>query len=396
MNDLPYSNSNRAPFGASLITILLSGLVGGLVGYAVVTTKVGSTDTSGSSTISTAKVNIKEESATIEVVKKADPAVVSIIATQDFSKVYQQPSPFFNLLPFFQTPQPQGEQEVSQGTGFVVSNDGMIVTNKHVVSNAEASYTVVMNDGKKYDAKILAVDPTNDIAVVKIDAKGLATLTLGDSDTVQVGQTVIAIGNAKGEYRNAVTQGIISGKARTITAGDSSGQSETLEDVFQTDAAINPGNSGGPLLDLGGHVIAMNTAIDQNGQLIGFAIPINAIKKDLESVNKTGKITQPYLGVRYVLITQALADQNKLPVNHGALIQRGAGATDLAVVPGSPADKAGLVENDIIIKIGGQDITTDHTLVGALRKYKTGDTVTLQVYHKDGKKDVKVTLEERK
>lgn len=396
MNDA-YQSSNTALVRAMAMGIIFGALAGGIVGYGVTVTKL-QTSGNGSSTVTSSTMTVKEESQTIEVVKKANPAVVSIIASQDFSKIYQQQQSPFSFFGFsFPQTVPQGQQTVSQGSGFIVSSEGLIVTNRHVVDNAQASYSVVMNDGKKYDAQVVATDPVNDVAVVKIEAHNLPTLTLGNSDGVEIGQTVIAIGNAQGQYRNTVTKGIISGKARTITAGDNStGQSETLEDVFQTDAAINSGNSGGPLLNLGGQVIAINTAIDQNGQLIGFAIPINVVQKDLQSVNATGKITQPYLGVRYVVITQALADQNKLPYNHGALIQPGSTDGELAVVAGSPADKAGLVENDIILQVDGKDITTDHTLIGALSAHKVGDTVTLKVYHKGQTKDVKVTLEERK
>ncbi|MBI3573064.1 MAG: trypsin-like peptidase domain-containing protein, partial [Candidatus Kerfeldbacteria bacterium] len=295
---------------AAIISILVGGFAGGLAGYTV-TTHPSLTNTGGTSTtITKGTVSVTENSATIDVFNKASPAVVSIIISKDFSKIYQAPvSPFDNFFGFPSQQQPTGQQEVGQGSGFVVGSDGLIVTNKHVVDDDQAQYTVIMNDGKKYDAKVLAKDPTNDVALVKIEATNLPTVSLGDSSAVQIGQSVIAIGNALGQYRNTVTKGIVSGKSRTIQAGDGSGQSETLEDVFQTDAAINRGNSGGPLLNLAGQAIGVNTAVDSNGQLIGFAIPINVIKRDIDSQTKNGKIIRPYLGVRYVLITQALADQ---------------------------------------------------------------------------------------
>lgn len=374
------------------LSLLIGGASGGLVGYSVAMNP-SSTAIVGTPTT----IAVEEDSATVDVVAKASPAVVSIIITKDYSKVFQNSpySPFDDFFFGLPTQQPEGKQEVGGGTGFIVSADGTIVTNKHVVDDDEAEYTVVLNDGKRYDAKVVAKDPTNDVAILKIEATDLPTLTLGDSDKVQSGQSVLAIGNALGQYRNTVTKGIISGKSRTITASDSSGQSETLEDVFQTDAAINPGNSGGPLLDLGGSVVAINTAVSRDGQLIGFAIPISVVKRDLESVRTSGKIVRPYLGVRYVVITESLAEKNSLPVKTGALVQRGTNADELAVIPASPADKAGIVENDILTKINGKEINSDHSLVGLLSAFKPGDKITVEVYSKGEKKDVIVTLEEK-
>ena len=346
-------------------------------------------------------IAVTENSATIEAVKKVSPSVVSIVITQDLSKIYNLSGPdifpfddFFEFnLPFkFETP--QGKQEVGAGTGFIISSDGMIVTNKHVVDTAEAEYTVIMNDGKQYEAKVLDTDPFNDIALIKIEANDLPTVELGDSDNLEIGQTVIAIGNTLGEYRNTVTRGVISGLSRTVTAGDNRGRSETLEDIIQTDAAINFGNSGGPLINLDGQVIGLNTAINREGQLIGFAIPINQAKKAIESVQQYGKIVRPYLGVRYIIINKEIAERNNLSVDYGALIVRGDQATDLAIVPGSPADKAGLVENDIILEINGQPIDRDHSLAKQLQKYSPGDTVSLKILHKGEEKTVQATLAE--
>lgn len=382
---------------AVVVSLIFGGLAGGLAGYAIRNTSL--TSSSVGSVTKSAALSVKEESATTDVVKKADAAVVSIVVTKDYSKIYdqQQTSPFDNF--FFGFPsqqQPQGKQEVCGGSGFIVQNDGLIVTNKHVICEQDAEYTVTLNDGKKYEATVKALDPSNDIAILKIEAKNLTTLELGDSDGVVIGQTAIAIGNALGQYRNTVTKGVISGKSRTITASAGRGVSETLEDVFQTDASINPGNSGGPLINLAGQVIGMNTAVDQEGQLIGFAIPSNAIRKDIESVEKTGTIVRPYLGVRYALITEAMAEANTLAVQQGALIQRGTGNDELAVIPGGPADKAGLVENDIITHVNGKEISADHSLTGLLSAYNPGDEVTMTIYHKGEKRDIKVKLEEKK
>lgn len=398
---MPDSPQPKKPLADPLMMLVSSILIGGLTGGLVAWTVVAAGPANQRTVMSRPGVlSVKEDSATVDVVKQGSPAVVSIIISKDFSKIYgQQPaSPFDNFFgfPLAQPQVPSGPQEIGGGSGFVVRADGVIVTNKHVVDDDQATYAVVMNDGKRFEAKVLAKDPTNDVAVIKIEAKDLPTLQLDDSDQVEIGQTVIAIGNALGQYRNTVTKGIISGKARTITAADTNGQSETLEGVFQTDAAINPGNSGGPLLNLAGRVVAINTAVNQSGQLIGFAIPINLVRKDVTSVEQTGKIVRPFLGIRYIIITKALADSNKLPVSHGALIQRGTSSDELAVIPGSPADKAGLVENDIIVSLNGKDIDADHSLTGLLAQFNPGDTITLKVYHRGVTKDVQVKLEEKK
>ncbi|HBZ36811.1 MAG TPA: hypothetical protein DEO26_03805 [Candidatus Veblenbacteria bacterium] len=363
------------------------------------------------STLVNQKVTVEEESASTDVVKQVSPSVVSIIITKDLSKIYSMTGPqpfddffnqfgfpfnfFFNEQP--QQPAPEGKQEVGGGTGFVINQQsGLILTNRHVVTDTEAEYTVLTNEGQRYEATVVARDAVNDMALVQIQDKNLPAVRLGDSDSVQIGQTVIAIGNALGEYRNTVTKGVISGIGRNVVAGDNRGSSEQLEGVFQTDAAINPGNSGGPLVNLQGEVIGINTAINSQGQLIGFAIPANEAKRMIDSYEKYGRIVRPYLGIRYVLVTPELAKANKLEVDYGALLIKGQTATDLAVVPGSPADKAGLTENDIILEVDGQKIDQEHSLVKALTKYQPGQTVKLKVYSKGATKDITVTLEEFK
>jgi serine protease Do len=357
------------------------------------------------------KIVLNEDSAVIDVVKKASPAVVSIVISKDLSKVPGfGVNPFnFNfdqLSPFFEIPQTQPNkgqsgndqpniQQVGAGSGFFVSSDGLILTNRHVVSDEQASYTVVTQEGKIYDAKVLARDPRNDLAIIKIDIKDAPFLNLADSSKIQIGQRVIAIGNSLGQYQNTVTTGVVSGIGRSITAGSNDG-SEQLEGVIQTDAAINPGNSGGPLLNATAQVIGINTAIDQQGQLVSFAIPSNDAAKALESYKKSGKIVRPFLGVRYIIISKALAQQENLPQDHGALVVRGNSVTDFAVIPGSPADKAGLTENDIILSVDGQTIDENHTLAGLIKDKNVGDAVTLKVYHRGQEKEVKITLEESK
>lgn len=369
----------------------------------------------GSSSNQKNLVSSTEEEATINIVSKNSPAVVSIVISKDVPKLRQ-----FNIspgFPFFSDPFSLGDplggqspstprsdngnsgnkEKIGSGSGFFVSSDGLIVTNKHVVTDGEADYTVITNDGKEYPAKVLARDPNNDIAVLKIEGNNFPALALGDSDALKVGQTAIAIGNPLGQFANSVSRGIISGLERSVTAGsDFSGETEELSNIIQTDAAINPGNSGGPLLDLSGNVIGINVAVAQGAENIGFAIPVNSIKRVVEQVKTTGKITTPFIGVHYVIVTNDLAKQNNLPYTYGALILRGNTMTDLAVVPGSPADKAGLVENDIILEADGVKIDADHTLAKVVGNKNVGDTVTLKVWHKGEIKDITVTLEERK
>lgn len=336
-----------------------------------------------------------QEQMIVGIVKQAQDAVVSVIANKDLPVYDQYMGDFWG----FQIPQLRQrgteKKEVSSGTGFVVSTDGLILTNKHVVSDDSAEFTVLTNGGDKYPAKVLAVDPMQDIAVLKIDKKGLPMLKLGDSDNIEIGQSVIAIGNALGEFRNTVSIGVVSGLRRTITAAGG-GMSETLEDLIQTDAAINPGNSGGPLLNLNGEVIGINTAMTQAAQNIGFALPINKVKRDLDQVKKTGKITYPFLGVRYTVIDSELAKEKNLPVDYGALVIRGETTTDFAVTPGSPADKAGIIENDIILEINGKRITTSNPLAKIVQSANVGDTLTLKILHKGDEKIVKPVLTERK
>jgi serine protease Do len=354
-----------------------------------------------------------EESAVIAAVDKASPSVVSIIISKDVSKINSFFSDPFSMDPFFNpfgsgsAQQGQGssggtsggstqKQEIGGGSGFIVSSDGLIATNKHVVSDQSASYTVMTNDGKKYDAQVLALDPANDVAILKIAATNLPVLKLGDSSNLKIGQTVIAIGNSLGEFRNTVSKGIISGLKRNVTAGSGFGDTEQLSEVIQTDAAINPGNSGGPLLDINGQVIGVNVAMAEGAQNVGFALPVDIMKKDIDSVKAKGKIVTPFLGIRYMPLTADIAKQNNLPYSYGALVIRGQQVTDFAVAPGSPADKAGIVENDIILEVNGTKIDDSHQLGDLISKFNVGDTITLKIWDKGQEKTVQVTLAERK
>lgn len=345
----------------------------------------------------------------ISAVQKANPAVVSIIITKEVPvmKEYIQNQQIPNPFGFFglngggsfsiQVPQyrQQGtqKQEVGGGSGFFVSQNGLIVTNDHVVSDPKANYTVYTNDGKEHPAKVIAQDSADDIAVIKIAGTGYPFLTFDDSSKLQLGQSVIAIGNALGEFRNTVSTGVVSGLSRSIIAGnDMTGGTESLGEVIQTDAAINPGNSGGPLLDLLGNVVGVNVAVAQGSQNIGFALPGNMIKEAVASVEANGTITFPYIGVRYVPITPTLANDKKLSVTYGDLIEAGPQSNQPAVVPGSPAAKAGLASGDIILEFNGIKLTNDTSLTDLVRALKVGDTVTLTVLHNGVQKTVSLIL----
>ncbi len=308
-----------------------------------------------------------EEDRVIKVVKESSPSVVSVIITKEVF-----------TYDFFGISQESEKTKVGAGSGFIVSSDGMILTNKHVVSDENAEYTVVTYNNKEYPARVLARDPVQDLAIMKIEGDGFTALKLGSVADAQIGQTVIAIGNALGELQNTVSVGVISGLNRTVTASGQ-GMVETLEDIIQTDAAINRGNSGGPLLNLSGEVIGINTAVDLSGENIGFAISIDKAIRGINQVKETGKISYPFLGVRYVLIDKAMAEEENLPFPYGALLVEGINFSQPAVTPGSPAEKAGLQEGDVILEMEGEMITKDNSLAKIIARYSPGDTITLKI-----------------
>lgn len=328
----------------------------------------------------------KEESAVIDVVKELNPSVVSVGVVRERKIIDFFGSDFFDPFGFFRQPQSRTEQEeASIGTGFIVSSDGMIVTNKHVVRDIGAKYHVVTNEGKKFEVKKIYRDPENDLAIIKIEASGLKPVKLGNSENLQVGQFVIAIGNALGEFQNTVTTGVVSGLGRAITAGDPfGGFQERLDNLIQTDAAINPGNSGGPLLDSAGEVIGINVATSQAAENIGFAIPINVVKESLENFNQTGKFARPFLGIKYQQITKRIAILNEVPE----------GAYVIEVVLDSPAKKAGVKEDDIMTKIDGKSLTEKEGLAELIGKHKVGDEVELTIFRDNKEIKIKVTLGE--
>lgn len=388
----PSQASRRVSVWPGIVVGLLSGLVFSLAGVYFFLAGPGlrwlQTDSQTAQTISQT-LAVQEESATVGVVKQVTPAVVSIVVSKEISQrqFLYGPTPYDE----FQAEDGNSSEkvEVGGGTGFVVTSDGLILTNRHVVSDEDAEYTVVMDDGTEYAATILGRDTFNDIAVVKIEATDLPILELGDSDSLQQGQTVIAVGNVLALYQNTVTKGVVSGLSRTLGGG-------VLTDLIQTDAAINEGNSGGPMINLYGQVVGINTAVDRAGEGIGFAIPINEAKVIVDSVKQYGRIVRPYLGVRYLMIDEDLQAANSLPYSYGALVQSDASKPNqLAVIPGSPADKAGLEANDIILEINGVKVEGALGLPKALERFKVGDMVTLKVYHDGQEVEKTTTLVER-
>jgi len=333
-----------------------------------------------------------------DIAEQASQSVVTVSIKEDARPQPQQlPFGFFGFnqqMPFglpgqggqgapgSQNSQDQQPTQQDIGTGFVVDSSGLIVTNKHVVADTTATYVISDRSDKEYQIANIYRDPTNDIAIIKINDASLKPLALGDSDKLRVGQPVIAIGTALGQFRHSVTTGVVSGVGRGITAGDPyAGDSESLDNVIQTDAAINPGNSGGPLIDSTGSVIGVNVAVSQNAQNIGFAIPINVIKTSLDNFNKTGQFNRPFLGVRYQAISQQAALVNEVP--QGVYIDE--------VVKGSSAEAAGLKVGDIIIDFDGQSLKTND-LVKLINNRKIGDKVEVK-YFRDGKSQTtEVTL----
>ncbi len=349
---------------------------------------------------------VSTETRIVDIVENASPAVISIVITKDVPIIenyfenfglFDSPFDMFNRRFGIRIPRQRQngteEKEIGGGSGFFVTSDGLIVTNRHVVNDSEAEYTVLTNDGEKFEAEVLAKDSVLDIAVLKVKGNGFKYLDFGDSDSLKPGQSVIAIGNALAEFRNSVSVGVVSGLSRSIVAGSGMGQSELLEGVIQTDAAINPGNSGGPLLDLNGNVIGVNVAVAKGSENIGFALPSNAVSSIVESVKENGEIVRPYMGIRYVQITDSLKKKNNLPVEYGALVLRGNTPDELAVIPGSPADKAGIVENDIILEVDGKKLEKGTSLASIIRQKKVGQEITLKIYQKGDEKEIKIKLE---
>ena len=354
-----------------------------------------------------------QEEKIIKVIERALPAVVSIAASknvelveEDLMKMGMDPIAFEERL--FGEADEKGSISVSGGSGFIVDPSGIVLTNKHVIQDKEASYKAVIGlpDGKagqeKYDVEVIGQDPLSDIAILKIvrPTKNLSAIPLGSSKNIRLGTTVIAIGNALGEFQNTVSTGIVSGLSRFLSAiTDMEGHQQRLRGLIQTDAAINPGNSGGPLINLLGEAIGINAAIVFGAQNIGFAIPIDRAKKDLEEIKKYGHVRSPFLGIRYVLLNKHIGRHFKMPVEHGALIVReglpGAAASLPAVLPKSSAYEAGLAEHDIILAANGKDITEKETLEDVLAASNVGDKLALKFLRKGKEMSCELILEDR-
>lgn len=379
-------NWKKTTIGLAIIVVVLASVLGGaisdrLFGYKILDKFFPRT---GRPSIITNQRVLNEESVVIDVAEEVSPSVVTVGLTKT-----QSVSNLFNLGPFGFFSQPQGRTETIEqdiASGFIIDSQGLIVTNKHVVADTQAQYRVITSDDQEHQVEKIYRDPVNDLAILKINSNGLKPVELGDSDQLKVGQFVIAIGTALGEFRHTVTTGVISGLGRGITAGSPlEGYVEQLDNVIQTDAAINPGNSGGPLLNSGGQVIGINVAVAAGGENIGFAIPINVIKEAIENFNQTGQFSRPYLGVRYRMIDRDLALMNDVP--QGAYI--------VEVVSNSPAERVGLQPGDILTQMNGEKILEEAGgLAKLINQKKVGEQVTLTFWRDGEEKEIKVVLEE--
>lgn len=344
----------------------------------------------------------KYSSPIVSIAKKVCPAVITVVVSKDLPKVEDFYSfPYGGKEYIMPMARKDGKEtavektQIGGGSGFIISKDGYVITSNHVVADTTADYTVIIDPKNKHAAKVLSRNPINDIAVLKIEAKNLPCIDLADSNKIQLGEEVVAVGNALGEFNDTLSAGIVSGLSRYITAfGGMDHQMQNLRGLIQTDAAINPGNSGGPLVNMEGRVIGINTAMIMGAQNIGFAIPINYAKKDLAEVKKFGKIVVPFLGVKYVLLSKEMAQANKLPVENGALVVREA-LGESPVIKGSAADSAGIKEFDIIVECNGQKITLENPLANILQKCKIGEETTFKVLREGNELMLKATLSEK-
>jgi len=349
----------------------------------------------------------RDKNPVVEAIKKVKDSVVSVVVTKELPEEALKNLPLTSPggLPFPKLPEEQKDAlpheheriQVGGGSGFIVSKDGLILTNKHVVRDVTATYSVILANEKVLPAKILSRDPINDIAVLKIGAEeDLPVSPMGDSSKLELGETLIAIGNALGNFKNTVSVGVVSGLSRFLSAQDGiAGTMSHLRGLIQTDAAINPGNSGGPLVDIEGNVVGINVATVMGAENIGFAIPINSAKKDLEDIREFGRIKKPFLGVRYVMLNEDIKSQFKLTAAAGALVMKEDVPNDTAVVPGSPAEKAGLKERDIIISFNDTPVTENVTIQDILESCEIGQSVPIEFLRGKQKMVTEVTLEER-
>lgn len=345
-------------------------------------------------------VVITENDIIVTVVEEVSKAVASVVASKDLPVIeeyFVNPFPE-GFIPDIKIPQYRQKgtekRQVSSATGFFVSSDGLIVTNRHVVEDKEAEYSIVMNDGRKFYAEVLARDPFQDIAILKVDGGGFDYIPLGNSDSVKIGQKVIAIGNALGEFQNTVSIGIISGLNRSVVATGALSGAEELRELIQTDAAINQGNSGGPLLNLSGEVIGINTAIAVGAENVGFALPINIARRDIKDAKEFGMIKYPFIGVRYQVVNADVQEAKNLPVDYGLLLNQGQN-NEPAVTKDSPADKAGLQAGDILLEFNRARLDSSATLSIQLSKSRVGDKISLKFLRGEEEKNISLVLEER-
>ncbi len=338
------------------------------------------------------------------VIKKVMPSVVSIVISKKLEDVKKEmPKVIPGSAPGQAPPtipddmiDAHGMVRVGGGSGFVVQQNGIILTNKHVVSEPGGEYVVILDDNRKFPAVVLARDPIEDIAILKINTDGLPVVALGNSNTVELGQEILAIGNALGLFRNTVSSGIISGLARSIRAApDPSQPVQEMRGLIQTDAAINPGNSGGPLVNMKGQAIGINAAIVYGAQNLSFALPISAAERDLHDLRIHGRIRRPLLGLRYIIVDENLQSKMKLASNHGALVSNHGPQRD-AIIPGSPAALAGIQTNDIIVSCNGEELTEQKTIQDFLENAEVDDVLRLGILRNGKPVETRVTLAERK
>lgn len=349
-----------------------------------------------------------ENNKVIKTVRQVMPAVVSIVLSKSLGALKKEmstrprPAAAKDKLSALQIPPDKidahGMVQVGGGSGFIVEENGIILTNKHVIAESGVSYTVFTNnEDENYEAEVLARDPLNDVAILKIKSDGkFPVVKLGDSEKAKLGQTVLAIGNALGIFKNTVSMGIISGLSRSVQAkSDSRAPLQELRGLIQTDAAINPGNSGGPLVDINGCAVGINAAVVVGAQNINFAIPIKAAEKDLHDLKKYGRIRRPLLGLRYLILNHDLKEKMGLSSDYGAYVTR-QNSAETAVIQGSPADKAGVFEQDIVLEWNGEKISSDTTLQDFLDDCEVGEKVMLKILRAGKKREVEITLTERK
>lgn len=343
-----------------------------------------------------------DEQRITETIRATMPSVVSILLSEHLEKITRNHHPA--AYPFFPAHQRRVKEQMETaqsayaggGSGFVVGSSGLIATNKHVVSDPKLDYTAVLDDGRRLPARVVSVDPLNDVAILKVDVDNLVPVKFGDASTLVLGEYVLAIGNALGVFKNTVSLGIVSGLSRSVSAqADRGAPAHELRGLIQTDAAINPGNSGGPLVALDGCVVGINSALINGAQNIGLAIPISAVERDLADLTQYGHIRRPYLGLRYVIVGSDLAGELGAEISGGAYVT-GESPHDHGVLPDSPAEKANIKDGDLIAMCDGVALTEDHTFQDVLESAQVDQTLELTVWRGGKSRSVFVTLEERK